>query len=546
MAILTITAASDDSERVVVHIDYAAADRAARAHSKEPPADGGEKNLEELARRVAWCEEEIWSEAGTGESLEQRVEQLEASLGEASEGSLEERVAAIEWLIEEDEEEPEVAAEAEVPEVPEPVEPSPEPEPARKAPDETKESACATGRIMYPTPHAGAYNAGSIGRRSTGKTFLKSVGPVGDGSSIQGRRGKSSSYRRRVNARSDPYGRGYTPPKARPDCLEESKHSTASAAAASKEKGAQAAQEEAAKSAPPREEAGGAKTDRREEERSVDSKCDIASAPAGSPSADGKPASPAPKAEAEVLADVEKVTSAERPDADSSVLASPHPPPETTGDESLLSKCDGARAAPPAKQDTSGIQLILKPLAGPTFTLMLPDATTVVALCSLLGGRFKIDPSTFHLHSFVGGSAPRQLRAGEQTLRAVGLVSDSIVTMKLAAPLLGGVNVSSELREFLTTLSLDKYAETIAGLGYDMDNALGTLKSLDDAELDDLKSDLRGGGMLPGHIKTLLNAIMCEAAFDLPSTNHNAKEPAQLRLREGETDVAAPAPLREL
>mmetsp|Transcript_6262 Transcript_6262/g.20739 ORF Transcript_6262/g.20739 Transcript_6262/m.20739 type:complete len:178 (-) Transcript_6262:282-815(-) len=92
MAILTITAASDDSERVVVHIDYAAADRAARAHSKEPPADGGEKNLEELARRVAWCEEEIWSEAGTGESLERRVEQLEASLGEASEGSLEERV----------------------------------------------------------------------------------------------------------------------------------------------------------------------------------------------------------------------------------------------------------------------------------------------------------------------------------------------------------------------------------------------------------------------------------------------------------------------
>ena len=105
---------------------------------------------------MAWCEEEIWSEAGTGESLERRVEQLEASLGEASEGSLEERVAAIEWLIEEDEEEPEVAAEAEVPEVPEPVEPSPEPEPASKAPDETKESACATGRIMYSTPHAGA------------------------------------------------------------------------------------------------------------------------------------------------------------------------------------------------------------------------------------------------------------------------------------------------------------------------------------------------------------------------------------------------------
>ena len=387
---------------------------------------------------------------------------------EAIEGSLEEVVAAIVERLIEDQEEPEAAAEKVPPEPtkpspqptaahkapdetkeparatgrkvpPEPTKPSPQPTAAHKAPDETKEPARATGRIIYPTPHAGVYNAGSIGRRSTGKAFFKSVGRVGDGSSIQGRRGMSSSYRRRVKARSDPYGRGYTPPKARPDWLEERKHWTDAAAASMK--GAQAAQEEAAKSAPPREEAAGAKTERCEEERAADSNCGIASAPAGSPSADGTPASPAPEAEAEVSADVEKVTSAERPAADSSALASPPPPPETTDDKSLLSACDGAPAAPPANQDASEIQLILKPLAGPTLTLMLPDTTTVAALCSSLGGRFKIDPSAFHLCSFVGGSAPRRLPADGQTLRAIGLAWDNVVTMKLAGPLLGGADV---------------------------------------------------------------------------------------------------------
>ncbi|EOD33820.1 hypothetical protein EMIHUDRAFT_229099 [Emiliania huxleyi CCMP1516] len=55
---------------------------------------------EALARRVSRCEEAVSSEStGGGGDLPQRVERLEASLGAATEGSLEERVGAIERLI---------------------------------------------------------------------------------------------------------------------------------------------------------------------------------------------------------------------------------------------------------------------------------------------------------------------------------------------------------------------------------------------------------------------------------------------------------------
>ena len=55
---------------------------------------------EALARRVSRCEEAVSSEStGGGGDLLQRVERLEASLGAATEGSLEERVGAIERLI---------------------------------------------------------------------------------------------------------------------------------------------------------------------------------------------------------------------------------------------------------------------------------------------------------------------------------------------------------------------------------------------------------------------------------------------------------------
>mmetsp|Transcript_4892 Transcript_4892/g.14316 ORF Transcript_4892/g.14316 Transcript_4892/m.14316 type:complete len:149 (+) Transcript_4892:960-1406(+) len=55
---------------------------------------------EALARRVSRCEEAVSSEStGGGGDLLRRVERLEASLGAATEGSLEERVGAIERLI---------------------------------------------------------------------------------------------------------------------------------------------------------------------------------------------------------------------------------------------------------------------------------------------------------------------------------------------------------------------------------------------------------------------------------------------------------------
>ena len=55
---------------------------------------------EALARRVSRCEEAVSSEStGGGGDLPRRVERLEASLGAATEGSLEERVGAIERLI---------------------------------------------------------------------------------------------------------------------------------------------------------------------------------------------------------------------------------------------------------------------------------------------------------------------------------------------------------------------------------------------------------------------------------------------------------------
>ncbi|EOD32323.1 hypothetical protein EMIHUDRAFT_231082 [Emiliania huxleyi CCMP1516] len=55
---------------------------------------------EALVRRVSRCEEAVSSEStGGGGALPRRVERLEASLGAATEGSLEERVGAIERLI---------------------------------------------------------------------------------------------------------------------------------------------------------------------------------------------------------------------------------------------------------------------------------------------------------------------------------------------------------------------------------------------------------------------------------------------------------------
>ncbi|EOD28973.1 hypothetical protein EMIHUDRAFT_234335 [Emiliania huxleyi CCMP1516] len=55
---------------------------------------------EALARRVSRCEEAVSSEStGGGVELPRRVHRLEASLGTATEGSLEERVGAIERLI---------------------------------------------------------------------------------------------------------------------------------------------------------------------------------------------------------------------------------------------------------------------------------------------------------------------------------------------------------------------------------------------------------------------------------------------------------------
>jgi len=54
---------------------------------------------EALARRVSRCEEAVSSESTGGGDLMRRVEQLEASLGAAIEGNLEERVGAIERLI---------------------------------------------------------------------------------------------------------------------------------------------------------------------------------------------------------------------------------------------------------------------------------------------------------------------------------------------------------------------------------------------------------------------------------------------------------------
>ena len=54
-----------------------------------------------MARRVSRCEEAVSSEStGGGGDLQRRVDRLEASLGAATEGSLEERVGAIERLIE--------------------------------------------------------------------------------------------------------------------------------------------------------------------------------------------------------------------------------------------------------------------------------------------------------------------------------------------------------------------------------------------------------------------------------------------------------------
>jgi len=56
---------------------------------------------EALARRVSRCEEAVSSEStGGGGKLQRRVDRLEASLGAATEGSLEERIGAIERLIE--------------------------------------------------------------------------------------------------------------------------------------------------------------------------------------------------------------------------------------------------------------------------------------------------------------------------------------------------------------------------------------------------------------------------------------------------------------
>ncbi|EOD17419.1 hypothetical protein EMIHUDRAFT_210114 [Emiliania huxleyi CCMP1516] len=54
---------------------------------------------EALARRVSRCEEAVSSESTGGGCLMRLVERLEASLGAATEGSLEERVGAIERLI---------------------------------------------------------------------------------------------------------------------------------------------------------------------------------------------------------------------------------------------------------------------------------------------------------------------------------------------------------------------------------------------------------------------------------------------------------------
>ena len=55
---------------------------------------------EALARRVSRCEEAVSSEStGGGGDLQRRIERLEASLGTATEGSLEERVGAVERLI---------------------------------------------------------------------------------------------------------------------------------------------------------------------------------------------------------------------------------------------------------------------------------------------------------------------------------------------------------------------------------------------------------------------------------------------------------------
>ena len=106
-----------------------------------------------------------------------------------------------------------------------------------------------------------------------------------------------------------------------------------------------------------------------------------------------------------------------------------------------LTTCD---AAPPAKQDPTEVQLMVKPLVGPTFPLVLPSSTAVAALYTSLGQGCKIDPSAFHLFSFVGGLAPVRLPADGQSLRAVGLTWDSVVTMKLAAPLPGGVAAAAK------------------------------------------------------------------------------------------------------
>ena len=55
---------------------------------------------EALARRVSRCEAVVSSEStGGGGELQRRVDRLEASLGAATEGSLEERIGAIERLI---------------------------------------------------------------------------------------------------------------------------------------------------------------------------------------------------------------------------------------------------------------------------------------------------------------------------------------------------------------------------------------------------------------------------------------------------------------
>ena len=74
-------------DKVTIRINWAASGPSDRAHSNEQPVDADCAKLEELARRVAWCEEEIWesprSEPTAGSDLGRRVDQLEASLGEA-------------------------------------------------------------------------------------------------------------------------------------------------------------------------------------------------------------------------------------------------------------------------------------------------------------------------------------------------------------------------------------------------------------------------------------------------------------------------------